>query len=76
MRKKIRANCICSSADYSGSRRAHLVSLQINHEKHIEHIREMTKDIVVEKHYTEVKVWGKWIKINGPIERYEGFELR
>lgn len=76
MRKRINPRCVCSSENYRGSRKAHLLSLRLNHEANEKHLKEITKDVVVEKHYTEVKVFGKWIKITGPIEKYKGFELR
>lgn len=77
-RKRFNAAClICSSENYSASRKAHLLALRTLHEKYGEMLKEKYKDVTVKPHYTEVKIFGKWYPIKGPIdEKYEGFELR
>jgi hypothetical protein len=86
MRKHFKTSCVCScnahSTDesYKRTHRYYLESLKRNHEEHEEELKAIRESITVTvKHYTQVKVWGKWITVTeSEITKYIdlGFELR
>ena len=67
---------LCSSNNYEETHRAHQNMLERNHDNNKEYFNKINSTVIVPKHYTEVKIFGIWKPIIGPIEKYEGFPLR
>ena len=78
MRQRTNMKKVCSSFNYEESHRAHLNDLIRNHNEHSEELSRINSTIRVEPHYTEYKVWDKWLKMdpNAPEGVYDGFEMR
>lgn len=79
-RKRFNSVAICSSYNYEASRRAHRLMLEINHNVNKDFFLEVQQRVVISnkpKVYTEVKIFGKWVSLDGrSTESFEGFELR
>ena len=78
-RKRINTCAICSSFNYKASRKAHRLMLEINHVENMNFFLEVQQRVVISKPkvYTEVKIFGKWISLDGKdAKSFEGFEMR
>ena len=82
MRKRINSVALCSSNNYRASRHAHeehVEMLRRNHEDNKKYLMEVAESIKVKVTitYTEVCIFGKWIKLDGANpDHFKGFKLR
>lgn len=78
-RKRMNARVICSSENYVASRKAHRLMLEINHLENEEFFIEVQQRVVIvrPKVYTQVKIFGRWINLDGrDYNSFQGFELK
>ena len=82
MRKRMNLRAICSSDHYVASKKAHRQMLQENHDSNscfFASVLSKYDGIDIKPHYTEVKVFGKWISLSdypGDITHLQDMEMR